>query len=274
MSSPPVLHYKCQGNPSAPPIVFLHGFMGSGQDWDHVIGLMSSSYYCLAVDLPGHGKSLHFTDSGAYAPDSASQGVVETMNRAGISRAAIVGYSMGGRLALDLAVHHGHACSALIVESATAGIEREKDRAKRRALDETWAGKLEQVEFEDFLRTWYRQPVFATVMEDEEKLEEVLRRRRANEPAELARALRGMSVGAQRPLWKSLPGMNTPVLLVAGEQDGKYVDVVLAMAALLRDAHVEIVPGAGHNVHLERPSSMAKHMDTFLQGVGNRYGND
>ena len=272
MWSPPVLHHKCYGNPSDPPIVFLHGFMGSGQDWAEVIDVLSDTYYCLAIDLPGHGKSLHFTDNRSYTISEASLGVVDAMNKAGISPAPIVGYSMGGRLALNLAIHHRHVCSRLIIESATAGIADENDRALRLAEDEKRALELEQGEFEDFLRTWYRQPIFASLVDSEEELQDVLRQRRKNEPAELAKALRGMSVGAQAPLWESLPRLNMPVLLVTGEQDGKFKNIVQKMATSLPDATVEIVPEAGHNAHVERPSAVARRIDKFLQGAENSHG--
>ncbi|MBW1895467.1 MAG: 2-succinyl-6-hydroxy-2,4-cyclohexadiene-1-carboxylate synthase [Deltaproteobacteria bacterium] len=264
MSLPPVLYYKCRGNQSAPPIVFLHGFMGSGQDWAEVIDALSDRYYCLTIDLPGHGRSLHFTDDRSYTISEASLGIVGAMNKAGISPAPIVGYSMGGRLALSLAIHHRHVCSRLIVESATAGIVDENARAQRLAEDEKRAMELEQGEFEDFLRTWYRQPIFASLIDDEEKLEDVLRQRRKNKPAKLAKALRGMSVGAQAPLWEFLPCVNIPVLLVAGEQDGKYKDIVKKMATSLPRARVEIVSEAGHNAHMDRPSVVARLIDQFL----------
>jgi len=272
MPPPPLLHCEWQGNPSGPPVVFLHGFMGSGSDWAEVIDLLSGVYHCLTIDLPGHGKSLNFTDHGAYTLSAASLGVAAAMNEAGIRSAPMVGYSMGGRVALDLAIHHEHLCSRLVLESASAGIPKEEARAERLASDEKRARELEQGPFEDFLRTWYAQPIFVSLTDDVKGLEEVLRRRRANEPVELAKALRGMSVGAQAPLWAFLPGLNIPVLLVAGKRDGKYADVIRQMALLLPRATVEIIPGVGHNAHVESPSLMARLIKQFLQGVEDSYG--
>lgn len=272
MPAPPRLHYEWQGDPSGPPVVFLHGFLGSGRDWAEVIDLVRGVYHCLTIDLPGHGKSLHFTDRGAYALSGASLGVAEAMHKAGVRSAPMVGYSMGGRLAMDLAIHHEHLCSGLVLESASAGIPTEKARAERLASDEKRARELEQGAFEDFLPTWYAQPVFASLRDDVNGLEEVLRRRRFNEPGELAKALRGMSVGAQAPLWESLPGLNIPVLLVAGERDSKYANMVRQMAARLPHATVKIIPGVGHNCHVESPSEMARHIKEFLQGVLDSYG--
>lgn len=176
---------------------------------------------------------------------------------------------MGGRLALHLAIHHGDTCSKLIVESATAGIRGKNERVIRQHLDEKRAEELEQGRFEDFLQTWYGQSVFAALADDSEKLARVLRRRRFNEPTELARALRGMGVGTQVPLWDRLSGVAVPVLLVTGERDSKYVEILRAMAELLPCAALEVVSGVGHNVHVEDPATVAKQIKVFFaQGVG------
>jgi 2-succinyl-6-hydroxy-2,4-cyclohexadiene-1-carboxylate synthase len=238
--------------------------MGSIRDWDDVIEHLSTSRHCLSMDLPGHGKSLRLADDSAYTMPGASQGIVEVMKRVGIGPASIVGYSMGGRLALYLATHYRHMCSRLIVESASAGIVSDSEREERLKLDEEKARELEEGEFEDFLRTWYCQPVFATMAEDPKKLERVLRRRRLNDPRELARSLRGMSVGAQAPLWASLSDLAMPVCLIAGERDGKYVDIVRSMAALMPDVRVEIIEEVGHNVHWENPSAVSECIRNFL----------
>ena len=260
----PLLRYESHGDPSTPPVVFLHGFMGSARDWSEVIKRLSGTYYCIAIDLPGHGKSLHLAHDQAYTLPGAARCVVRVMQYTEAVPAPVVGYSMGGRLALYLAIHYGHACSRLIVESAGAGIRGEDERAVREHLDEKRAQELERGKFEDFLQRWYCQPVFATLAEHPEKLKRVVEWRRFNEPAELAKALRGMSAGAQAPLWEHLSGLAIPVLLVAGQGDSKYVDTVRAMAELLPHSTVEIVPGAGHNVHVENAPAVAQRIKRFL----------
>lgn len=264
MSSAALLEYELHGDPSAPPVVFLHGFMGSACDWGEVIEHLSGTYYCIAVDLPGHGKSLDLAGDDAYTPPGAATCVVRTMEHLHLIPAAVVGYSMGGRLALYMATHWGLVCSKLIVESATAGIQGEADRLTRQHADEKRTRDLERGRFEEFLQTWYRQPIFATLAEDPDKLERIIQQRRLNNPTELARVLRGMGAGAQAPLWSHLPGLTIPVLLVAGERDGKYVDILRAMAECLPLAEVEIVPGAGHNVHVENCRAVAERIKRFL----------
>jgi 2-succinyl-6-hydroxy-2,4-cyclohexadiene-1-carboxylate synthase len=264
MSSGSVLNYEAYGDPSTSPIVFLHGFMGSARDWMDVIEHLDKTYYCIAVDLPAHGKSIDLSNDFAYTLPGAAHSVVQTMQRAQAIPAAVVGYSMGGRLALYLARHFEEVCSRLVVESATAGIKEETERQARQQSDEKRACDLERSRFEEFLHTWYGQPVFAGLTQNPEMLQRVLHRRRDNEPSELARALRGMSVGAQTPLWSDLPVLRMPVLLIVGERDEKYADIMQAMARLLPRAAVEIVPGVGHNVHVENALKMAEQIKNFL----------
>jgi 2-succinyl-6-hydroxy-2,4-cyclohexadiene-1-carboxylate synthase len=173
---------------------------------------------------------------------------------------------MGGRLALFLAIHYGHLCTSLIIESATPGIRGDDERVRRKEIDEKRAEELQQGKFEDFLQKWYSQPIFRSLAEAPEKLDKILKKRSLNEPEELAKALRGMSVGVQDPLWKHLCDIDIPVLLVTGERDRKYVDIVSTMAELLPHAAAEIVPGAGHNVHVENPSVVAERIKRFLGG--------
>ena len=266
MSSTPPLHYELRGTSSDPPVVFLHGFMGSSRDWDEVVEELSGTCYCMAIDLPGHGRSLDFTDRNTYTLTGAARGIVQVMKQADLLSATIIGYSMGGRLALYLAIQYGYLCTSLVIESATPGIRGNDERVRRKELDEKLAEELRQGQFEDFLRRWYGQPIFRSLAEVPEKLEEVLKQRIFNEPEELAKALCGMSVGAQAPLWQHLADLAMPVLLLAGEYDRKYVDIVGAMGELLPHAAVEIVPGTGHNVHVENPSGVAARIKRFLGG--------
>jgi 2-succinyl-6-hydroxy-2,4-cyclohexadiene-1-carboxylate synthase len=226
--------------------------------------LLADSCLCLAIDLPGHGKSTGLSDQGAYTFAGAASHVVGVIKKTSATPATVMGYSMGGRIALSVAMQYRQGCGKLVIESATAGIIDEKERAKRKALDQDRALELVQGEFEEFLRTWYCQPVFQTLAESPERLETVIRQRLFNDPLELSRALGGMGVGVQPSLWDQLPGLATPTLLLAGEKDSKYVDMVQSMAALLPKGRVAIVPGAGHNVHLENPAQVADHVRTFV----------
>ena len=172
---------------------------------------------------------------------------------------------MGGRLALYVALHHAHPCSALVLESATAGIPEATARAERRALDEKRAEELEQGTFEEFLRTWYSQPVFASLVSTPRILESVMQRRRLNDPRLLAKALRGLGVAAQPSLWEDLPALAMPALCITGERDDKYARILQQMARMMPRGKVEIVAESGHNVHVENPSGFVERIKSFLR---------
>ncbi len=173
----------------------------------------------------------------------------------GAGSAAIAGYSMGGRLALYLALRHPGRCSGLFLESASPGLESAVERAVRRAADEELARRLESRGFEEFLEGWYRQPLFSSLARDQELLRRTIEARRRNDPEELARALRGMGTGAQPSLWGELPGLVVPALAVAGELDEKFVAVARRMTGATPNVRAAVVSGAGHNVRAEAPEA-------------------
>jgi pimeloyl-ACP methyl ester carboxylesterase len=121
------LSYTVSGDRHRPAVLFLHGFMGSGADWAAVISALDERFYCVAPDLPGHGRSLGLTPQ-AYTINGAAKMLRELLDGLGISRAALAGYSMGGRLALYLALRHPEECPGLFLESASPGIEDAAER--------------------------------------------------------------------------------------------------------------------------------------------------
>lgn len=263
MCARPTLNHELHGDPARPRVILLHGFMGSVRDWDEVVRILKHAYCCLLVDLPGHGKSLDTADD-AYTLTGAAREVAQIMQTAGPAPTAVIGYSMGGRLALYVALHHRHLCSALVLESATAGIPEATARAERRVLDEKRAEELEQGTFEEFLRTWYSQPVFASLASTPRILESVMKRRRLNDPRLLAKALRGLGVAAQPSLWEDLPALAMPALCITGERDEKYGRILRQMASMMPRGEFEIVAGSGHNVHVENPSGFLERIKSFL----------
>ncbi|QIN79929.1 2-succinyl-6-hydroxy-2,4-cyclohexadiene-1-carboxylate synthase [Rubrobacter marinus] len=244
------LSYATLGASGRPAVLFLHGFMGSSGDWREVLQAIGDEAFAVAVDLPGHGASLGLPPE-VYAFEGAARAVIGVLNELGIDRASLVGYSMGGRLALYLALRHPERCSGLFLESASPGLRDAEERASRRAADEEKARRLESEDFETFLRDWYRQPLFASLARDEGLLRRTLEERRRNDPAELARSLRGMGTGSQPSLWEELSGLRVPALAVAGELDEKFVGISRRMAELGPCIEAATVPGVGHNVRAE-----------------------
>ncbi len=241
----------------------LHGFMGRGEDWRGVSAALAGRRSSVAPDLPGHGASLRLP-SDTYSIEGAARSVLQTLDATGTDRATIVGYSMGGRLALYLALRHPDRCAGLFLESTSPGLEDAGERAARRATDEEKAARLEGGDLRGFLHEWYRQPLFAPLARDEDLLRRTIEDRLRNDPAELAKSLRGMGTGSQPSLWGELPNLRVPTLAVAGELDGKFVGISRRMEDLSPRIRAVVVPDTGHNVHAEAPRAYLSMLGDFL----------
>jgi 2-succinyl-6-hydroxy-2,4-cyclohexadiene-1-carboxylate synthase len=238
--------------------------MGSGADWENAISALDERFYCVAPDLPGHGASLRLTPQ-VYTIKGAAETLRDLLDGLEISRAALVGYSMGGRLAVYLALRHPERCSGLFLESASPGIKDTAERQTRREADEEKARRLESGDFEDFLEDWYRQPLFASLSRHEGLMEKIVETRRRNDPGELARSLRGMGAGSMPSLWKDISGLRVTTLAVSGELDEKHVEISHRMEALSPRIQAAVVPESGHNVHAEASAMYTRLLKDFLE---------
>jgi 2-succinyl-6-hydroxy-2,4-cyclohexadiene-1-carboxylate synthase len=263
MPLPDDLNYEVSGERRSRAVLFLHGFMGSSADWRDVIAALGERAFCIAVDLPGHGSSLGLPPE-TYTIEGATRAVIDTLDRLEVERPTVVGYSMGGRLALFLALRYPERCAGLFLESASPGLESEEERASRRAADEEKAKRLESGDFKEFLLEWYRQPLFATLARDEALLRQTIEARRRNDPVELARSLRGMGVGNQPSLWGELKDLAVPALAVAGDLDERYATISSRMASISPRIEPLVIPGVGHNVRAEAPTEYAALLRRFL----------
>jgi 2-succinyl-6-hydroxy-2,4-cyclohexadiene-1-carboxylate synthase len=230
-------------------LLLLHGFTHTGASWDPVRAALGERYRALAPDIRGHGSA---SDLEPVTLDA----VVSDAVALAPARFTLVGYSMGGRIALHLALAAlAGRVERLVLIGASPGIADPEERAARRAADERLASEIEGSTIEEFASRWARTPVLAgqpaavQALVDEDRLRST--------PGGLARALRGLGTGALPSLWSRLGELAMPVVLIAGEGDGKFTATASAMALELPDARVVIVPGAGHAVHLEAPSAVA-----------------
>ena len=260
-----VLNFEVSGDRRSPAVLFLHGFMGSSADWREVMA-EPGDRFCIAVDLPGHGTSLGLPPD-TYTIGGATRAVIRTLDGIEVIRPVVAGYSMGGRLALYLALRYPERCAGLFLESASPGLESARERAARRAADESKAKRLVSKDFEAFLRHWYGQPLFAPLAQDEDLLYRTIEARRRNDPGELARSLRGMGTGSQPSLWGELAGLGVPALAIAGEFDEKYVRVSSRMTSINPRLGSAVVPGAGHTVHAETPAAYKSLLWRFVEGL-------
>ena len=199
----------------------------------------------------------------AYSMESFAGSFTKFVKSLGIVGASLVGYSMGGRLALFLSISVRNLWSAAVFESVTPGLLKEKQRVERQTKDNKIARKLENNNLEDFLVDWYQQPLFDS-LRNNKNFQSILKRRMMNSPEELAKALRMMGVGVQPSLWNNCKTIKIPILLLAGEFDRKFSNIINDMKSINKDFNSKIIENAGHNIHLEQPQAYAKELHNFL----------
>lgn len=253
-----------RGAPDGAPILFLHGFMGTGGEWTEVADVLRSEYRCLLVDLPGHGETPMCEDLSVYEMEGAARAVEALMDTMGWRDAHVVGYSMGARLALYMALNSPDRCRRVVMESGSPGLMQPDEAWTRQRVDDGWASRFEQEPLERVVDAWYRQPLFASLISDHALYEMVRLARCANRPGELARSMRGMSTGRQTPLWDRLYTLTKDVLAIYGEHDGKYRSITEYMGRLSTRVTTAMIPAAGHNIHVEQPEAFADRLRTWL----------
>lgn len=258
--------HGCEYGPAqAPAILFLHGFLGDHREWLPMIETLANDYRCLAVDLPGHGKTVAGAEPDLYTMPGAARALTSFLDERGLEQVAVFGYSMGGRLGLYFAVKHPQRCRRLFIESASPGLLEPESAAQRRAHDERWAARFESESLADVLADWYAQPLFSSLKKNPDIYATMLERRLQNDPDALARSVRGMSVGAQEPLWPQLGTLAVPANVLVGERDRKYRTLARHIAATSPRWHVDVVPDAGHNAHLEQPTEVCEIIKKWMR---------
>jgi 2-succinyl-6-hydroxy-2,4-cyclohexadiene-1-carboxylate synthase len=239
---------------AADRVVLVHGFTQTARSWRPMIARLTASLgpgvAVLALDAPGHGAR------GDVRADLTS-GAALLAEEGG--RATYVGYSMGGRFCLHLALQRPELVERLVLISTTPGIEDAAERAARRRADEELADRIERDGLDAFLAQWLAQPLFAGLGPSAADVES----RRGNTAAGLASSLRLAGTGTQTPLWDRLGELSMPVLVLTGEHDDKFREIGRRMAGAIPNASFVVVAGAGHAVHLELPAHTCEAIVSF-----------
>jgi len=237
----------------------LHGFTETDESWTETLARDIPDLRCPL--MPGHGGKpcpAH-TDSGVVADDLAASFHGTPVD--------VLGYSMGGRVAVRLALDHPRLVRRLILISCHPGIRNAHEREQRRRRDESLAQVLEEDGIGPFMAWWETQAALKPHLPFPAALAESVRARRLNQdPVGLASCLRGMGGGAMDPMWSRLPELRMPVLLISGAADIRYMRVMEEMSASIPDHRREIVLRSGHAVHRERPQVVAQMVGAFLMG--------
>ena len=228
-------------------VLFIPGFMQRGDAWRPVAELLPERYPSRLLDHAEHsfeGRIGEILSSGARV---------------------LVGYSLGGRLALRAALRAPDSFSAVILVGATAGIEEGPLRVQRAEADEKLASWIEAMPIEDIVALWERQPLFAD--QSESLVEEQRPGRLSHEPRDLALILRTAGQGVLEPVWHELRALELPLLAIAGARDDGYTAAAKRIASLAPRARAASVENAGHAPQLQQPELVAELIAEFLDDL-------
>jgi 2-succinyl-6-hydroxy-2,4-cyclohexadiene-1-carboxylate synthase len=259
------LHVTTSG--TGPPLVLLHGFTGSTRSWEPLAPFLDG-FTTIAIDLPGHGGSESPSDPTRYALRRFADDLVKVLDAVRVQRAALLGYSLGGRAALHAALAYPDRVSALVLESTSPGIDDSAERAARIQSDTALAGTIERGGIRAFVDQWERLPLWSSQASLPDAVRARLRSQRlANQPRGLSNSLRGAGAGAAPSVLGQVGALRVPTLLVTGALDPKYTTIARTLEAAIDGARVAVIADAGHAVHLEQPAAMASEVTRFLTGV-------
>ena len=248
------LHADRDGD--GPPIVLVHGFTQTGRCWGPEATDLATDHEVIRVDAPGHGRSADILaglrTGGRLIADQGGE-------------ATYLGYSMGARFCLHLALSNPEMVRGLVLLSGTAGIEDPEERAQRRDQDVRTAARIKAEGLEAFLDAWLAQPLFAELSDERAFRDERLE----NTVTGLMSSLQQAGTGSQDPSWHRLSGLAMPVLVLAGDRDEKFAALARRMADEIgANATLALIPDAGHAAHLEQPQAFLAALRPWLATHG------
>ena len=258
------------GTPDTPPLLLIHGFMGSMADWKPLAEALSDHHYVLGINLPGHGPEWEGVDVSTFDMARCADALNEQLDQRNIGPAALLGYSMGGRFALYLAVQFPERYTRVALESASPGLDSEDKQQARQARDRKLAERLHTMppgseDYRTFLEAWYDLPLFESLRTQPDLRKKLINHRmKQNNPRMLADALIALGTGSQPNLWTDLPHYHTPTLLLVGERDRKFRTIAEDMCAASPAIAMEVFADCGHIPHLENTKALITMVRGFL----------
>lgn len=246
-------------------ILFLHGFTGSHKSWEFFLPQLEPYYRLLTMDIIGHGQTDSPNDPNRYDIEQTAADLLQILDQLEVKKFHLVGYSMGGRVAITIASLYPDRVASLFLESATAGLRTEQEREDRRKSDALLANKIEQNGLNAFIDYWESIPLFSSQQSLSDEVKRHLREERlTHQELGLANSLRGMGTGSMPSWWKHLKDFSMPVTLISGEFDHKFRQIAQQMKAENASFQHTIVAGAGHTIHLEKPQEFARLLNQFF----------
>ena len=261
------LHFVTTGSSKNPAILFLHGFLGAGSDWDNIADFFSNDFFCILPDLPGHGKSDIGYQLQNYSFQSTAEQLISMLDEYQIRTAIFIGYSMGARLALYTYFHHSIRLKAMVLEGVNPGFRTSLEITERLKWENQICERL-QDGMEPFLDYWTHLPLFHSLHEYPEKLNALKLKRLQNRSDRLILSMKAAGLSQQTNFWPRLKQINVPLMLVAGEKDEKFLTITKEFVKEYPRAELTIIPKSGHNTHWENPEGYSNKLNKFLNGIG------
>lgn len=251
-------HYGLSVVGTGKPLVCFHGFSESGSTWD---GIEVPGYRLIRIDSMGHGRSARPMELQPYELPQMLSDLHRVIYAVAGERYALMGYSMGARLALVYALEHPQEVTHLVLESGSVGIEDKVARQERYFADKALGNRIREQDIQWFSETWAKLDIFKTQRSLPAKVQQQIQRRRLlNSPHALAFTLEGSGQGTMPYVGHRLSELTMPVCYISGELDTKYT----AIGAQYFDAVHRIVPKVGHNVHVEAPEMYRQILKQFF----------
>src|SRR5699024_10157819 len=256
------LNYRFNDNGFEETVLLMHGFLSDMSSMEPVAGNLKGHYNILLVDLPGFGDT---KAGGDYSMDDVSDALAALI-RSRWGKVHVAGYSMGGRVAVSLLVNYPGVIKSAVLESTSPGISDPADRTERQNLNRKRADSIVS-DYASFIDGWEKMGLFQS--QDSADAGQRMRQREnrlAQDPCGAAESLISYGTGVQKSYWKDLPEISVPVLLLAGEKDAKFVAINQSMEELIPESRLEIIPDAGHNIHMEAADKFGIMVLEFLIG--------
>ncbi len=247
------------------PLVLLHGFAGSAYVWKILFDKLENLCPIIAIDLIGHGKTCAPDDPKFYSEESQISQLNKIFEELEIEKFILLGYSMGGRLALSYSINNTNKIIGLILESSTAGIQNYDSRKDRYENDLLISEKIRTGNLIHFFKNWYSASLFNSLKNIPNKLDELILRKSKNNRTGLANSLIGFSTGKMKNYWSEIQKFPKPVLLICGDLDQKYYDINLKLNSLFPNSNLAVIKDSGHITHLEKPDEFVNLVNSFLR---------
>lgn len=265
------LNISCKKNEltNKTPILFLHGFTGNLKDWEFVKGNLDKKFTPIFIDLIGHGNSSAPRKIEKYNSDNQIELIRKLLIALNLKKVILVGYSMGGRLALSFTAKYPSKVNSLVLISTAFGFENKSEREERIKSDKVLSKQVKNSTIEEFIKYWINIPLFKSYKKlSKNKIETLAKDKiKRNRKVGMQNSLLGFSTGLMKNYFPKLGKIKTKTLLVCGELDKKFIGINKKAVKLLPNAKLKIVRDTGHNLPFQKPKEFLKLLELFLKNI-------